>query len=612
MSATIELNYPILEVLKPECTKGFWLFGSGNDNQIKVPEFDPDYLLFQVTNPPNGPLQFKALTEQKAGKRIPGGPYDRLAQVRRHCAGFTLVFPRQHTDAQSHTWDFLCSGTLVVVEGQRLAERIFRLAAVGVPLRRDSLARWLAGELAVKVGDILREELGNRSLADVREQNVLPPNWWEGKLAPCLEPFGLELTDLRTDWKSADALRAQEAESDQRERERLKEQVETEKRQRLEQSRRDKEHARFQAQLEEEEVDCKRELEMKGQASRDQLDRLAEEFKRRRLQEERKLREDQLAGEKKLQELQHEMEKGALDHELEMTALREKAARQRRQEAEGQQRSEKEAADKAVTQAQAEVRRVQEQLQQADRSHQAQIQSLGVLKEDLKKLFEGFTSEILTGLFQRNQTAAYNAASFITANGFSAQQLQAIGITTRLGFIERLQASAVQLRKNNLRRKRYSTRDIVTGPAKEVEIDTLFAGEKVDFEFTSPRSGYVTVINPGTSGKFWLHVPNAYCPKPRIEGCHAYQVPGPELLPEDQLQAAGLAYYEGGPAGWEYLVVIVSDEPLMDAKTVGRSREEAPLIDLSPEDLQGALDRLEQMGRDRWASGVAKFRVEGT
>jgi hypothetical protein len=36
----------------------------------------------------------------------------------------------------------------------------------------------------------------------------------------------------------------------------------------------------------------------------------------------------------------------------------------------------------------------------------------------------------------------------------------------------------------------------------------------------------------------------------------------------------------------------------------------APVIELSPAELQGALDRLDRMGRDHWAAGVAKFRVE--
>ncbi len=359
--------------------------------------------------------------------------------------------------------------------------------------------------------------------------------------------------------------------------------MEAEDRQRLEQARREAELAQCLVDIDAAEIDRKGDLKVKGLASQAHLEEVEEEFKHRRLQAEQKYREAQLAGEIRLQDLQRDLEKRALEHEQEMIALR------------GNRE---------------EVQRLQEQRRQAELSYQAQAQSLRDLKEELKKLFSGFTTEVLTGLFQHNQSAAYNAASSITAHGFSAQQLRAMGISTKLDFVERLQDSAVQIRKNNLKRKRYSTRDTITGPAREVEFDTLLVHEKVNFEFASPRPGYVTIINPGTSGKFWLHVPNAHRPMPRIEGRRTYQVPGPELLPEDKIEAAGLAFYENGPAGWEYIVVIVSDEPLMETAVVGRSRDQAPVIELSPAELQGALDRLERLGRDHWAAGVAKFRVE--
>jgi len=677
MSTTLDLNPPILEAIKPECTAKLLGLGRG---QIKVPDFDPDHLLFHVIVAPDGTRQFKAITPQEAGGRIPGNPYDLLARVRRQCPGFPLSFPRQHTDAQGHAWDLVCAGTLTAADARRFAERGLGLASVGAPLRRDRLAAWLAQDLGMAVQDCLRAELNRRSFEDLREKNVLPAEWWSRQFAPGLERFGLQLTDLEVRWKSADSSRAEQAERDRQAQAKVRKQVEDENHQRLEQARREEELARSRAEIDTEEIDRRRDLKMKGMASQEQLDRLEEEFKQRRLQAEQKHREAQLAGEMRLQDLQRGMEKRALEHEQEMIGLRGKAEQQRRQQAEAQQRLEQEAgrkadvevkklaaelaqaeegakqaapataeqrglaelrierlrlkkdqaehevkaaserakiaelerqkAELAVRQAQEDLQHVQEQRRQAERMHEAQAQGLADVKEELKKLFSGFTSEVLTGLFQKNQTTAYNAASSITAHGLSAQQLQAMGIDTQLSFIERLQDSTVQVRKNNLKRKRYSTRDIVIGPAKEVEFDTLFVHEKVDFDLTSPRSGYVTIINLGTSGKFWLHVPNAYRPLPRIEGRRAYQVPGPELLPEDKLEAAGLAFYESGPAGWEYIVVIVSDEPLMDTAVLGRFRDQAPVIELSSAELQGALDRLERMGRDHWAAGVAKFRVE--
>jgi hypothetical protein len=677
MSATLELNPPILEAIKPEC--GSRLFGL-RGGQIKVPDFDPDHLSFHVVIAPDGTRQFKAIAPREAGGRIPGNPYDLLARVRRQCPGFSLSFPRQHTDAQGHAWDLVCKGTLTVADPKRFAERGLGLVSAGAPLRRDRLAAWLAQDFAVAVQDSLRAELGRQTFEDLRQKNVLPSEWWSRQFAPGLERFGLQLTDLGVRWESADSSWAEQAERDRQAQAQLSKQVEAEDRQRLEQARREAEHAQHLAELDAAEIDRKHDLKMKGIASQDQLDQVEDEFKGRRLEAEQKYREAQLAGEMRLQDLQRDLERRALEHEQEMIALRGKAGQQHRQQAEAQQRLEQEAARKAdieakrlaaelaqaeeaarqaaaataeqrelaqlrierlrlkrdqaehevtaaseraktaqlegqnaqlaVRQAQEDLQLVQEQRRLAEHSHQAQVQFLGDLKDEMKRLFSGFTTEVLTGLFQQNQTSAYNAANSITSHGFSAKQLQAMGIDTQLNFIERLQDSTVQVRKNNLKRKLYSTRDIVTGPAREVEFDTLSVHEKVDFEFASPRPGYVTVINPGTSGKFWLHVPNAYRAMPRIEGRRAYQVPGPELLPEDKLEAAGLDYYENGPAGWEYIVVIVSDEPLMETAVAGRSRDNAPLIELSPAELQGALDRLERMGRDHWAAGVARFRVE--
>lgn len=677
MSTSLDLNHPMVEAIKPECTAR--LFGLGRA-QIKVPDLDHDHWLFHVPIAADGTRQIKPITPQAAGGRIPGNPYDLLARVRRHCAGFPLPFPRRHTDAKGQAWDFVCTGTLTVSDAQRFAERGLGLASVGAPLRRDRLAAWLAQDLDVGVADCLRSELGKHSFEDLRDKHILPAEWWSKQLGPALERFGLQLTGLAVRWESADARRAEQGERDRQAQARVQKQVEDVNRQCLEQAQREAEHARRLAEIEAYGIDQKRDLKTKGVLGQDQVERVEEECRKRRLQAEQKFREEQVAGEKRLLELQWAIERQAKEHEFGMIALREKAEREREAGAEAQRRVEQEAerkaeleakklaaelvqaqeaakqaaaataeqrelaelrmarlrleqdraehevkaaaeraklaelerrrAELAVQQAQQDSQDAREQGRQAEHLYQAQAQALGDLKAELKKLFSRYTSEVLSALFQPDRSAAYNAASSITADGFSAQHLRAMGINTRLEFIERLQDSTVQVRKNNLKRKRYSTRDLVTGPAREVEFDTLFFQEKVDFEFTSPRSGYVTVINPGTSGKFWLHVPNVKRPLPRIEAGRAYQVPSPELLPEDKLEAAGLAYFERGPAGWEYIVVIVSDEPLMEATVVARSRDQAPVIELSPAELQGALDRLERMGRDHWASGVAKFRVE--
>lgn len=595
MSPALELNHPILEVLKPDCTTR--LFGLGS-SQVKVPSFHPDYLLFHVFVAPEGAAQFTVLTPEQSGGRIPGRPYDLFARVRRQCPDFPLVFPRRHTDAEGHPWDFVCAGLLTVTDGKRFVEQTFGLAALGTPLRRDRLSAWLAQELGVSTADVLRAELEKHTFDDLRNRNVLPPQWWTQRFAPTLERFGLQLSGLRVRWESAEAHRAEQAERERQEQARLQAQVEAEKRQRLEQARRDQELADLRAQLEAEEADRKRDLQIRGMASQDQLAQLALEYQRRRLQAEQKFREEQLAGELRLQDLERTMQLRALEHEQSMLALRDKAEVQRRDQAEG-----------VAVPVQAELRRLQEQQQQAQEAYQAEVHSLRELKEELKKLFSGYNPAVVAGLFQGDASTAYTAASSLTTHGVNHRHLPALGIVTPLNFLARLPASTVQIRKNNLKRRGYSTRDIVVGPAKEVEIETLRISEKVDFELVSPRAGFITVLNPGTTGRFWQHTPNVYRPMPRVEARRTYQVPGPELLPEENLRAAGLDYYERGPEGWEYLVVIVSDEPLRENGILSRSRDNAPAIELAPTELQSMLDRLERLGWDRCAVGVAKFRV---
>lgn len=344
MSTSLDLNHAMVEAIKPECTAR--LFGLGRA-QIKVPDLDPDHWLFHVPIAADGTRQIKPITPQAAGGRIPGNPYDLLARVRRHCAGFPLPFPRRHTDAQGQAWDFVCTGTLTVSDAQRFAERGLGLASVGAPLRRDRLAAWLAQDLDVPVADCLRSELSKHSFEDLRDKHILPAEWWSKQLGPALERFGLQLTGLAVRWESADARRAEEGERDRQAQARVQKQVEDVNRQCLEQAQREAEHARRLAEIEAYGIDQKRDLKTKGVLGQDQVERVEEECRKRRLQAEQKFREEQVAGEKRLLELQWAIERQAKEHEFGMIALREKAERERETTAEAQRRVEQEAERKA-------------------------------------------------------------------------------------------------------------------------------------------------------------------------------------------------------------------------------------------------------------------------
>ena len=113
---------------------------------------------------------------------------------------------------------------------------------------------------------------------------------------------------------------------------------------------------------------------------------------------------------------------------------------------------------------------------------------------------------------------------------------------------------SVIMRKVELR-----TRDIGTK-----KVDELAINSSLQFEFLSQRAGYATILNIGTSGNVWLQSPNAYVgiEQAKIESGRKYQIPG-QLLPPEELSRHGLAYLEVGPPGWEELIVIVSDKPLV-------------------------------------------------
>ena len=163
-------------------------------------------------------------------------------------------------------------------------------------------------------------------------------------------------------------------------------------------------------------------------------------------------------------------------------------------------------------------------------------------------------------------------------------------------------AHPVMMKKVELR-----TRDI--GNKK---VDTLSINSDLQFEFMVNQKGYVTLLNMGTSGKIWLHGPNAYV---GIEGSRAeagrrYAVPGPELLPYERLAQQGLGYVEIGPPGWEELIVIVTDQPIITAQDVFSSTVNNPFAELSPKRVTQLVDQLAELEEDAWTCGLLGFLVE--
>ncbi|MBL9128010.1 MAG: DUF4384 domain-containing protein [Verrucomicrobiales bacterium] len=263
------------------------------------------------------------------------------------------------------------------------------------------------------------------------------------------------------------------------------------------------------------------------------------------------------------------------------------------------------------------LRQCQAAGEEAVRTGAAESSESARLHDILKSLIPTLGLAALAQLQSGNPSAAYTVGALLGQLGIRAADLAKLGITTPQQFIENFRDAGVVVRKSNLERRTLRTRDlgirVQTAPTGSVPpvltTETLRIGSPAGFEIHSRRPGYLTVINPGTTGKFWLLVPNTYRAGVRIEADRTYSLPGDDALPPRNLDAAGLEFAEGGPVGPEYIVAIVSDQPLIDPAILARADPPSPFVRLHAEDLAAIRKRLDDLGTDGWASGVAEFRV---
>jgi len=237
------------------------------------------------------------------------------------------------------------------------------------------------------------------------------------------------------------------------------------------------------------------------------------------------------------------------------------------------------------------------------------VKELDELKSTLSKL-ANLPENLLAQLANHDAQKANVAAERIVSPEFdvSADAL------TRLGYQVDRQSLVESLRKQAIadgdkvfvRKADLHTRDVGTAKVKGLPINS-----SLQFEFTTERGGYVTLLNVGTSGKIYIHVPNCYVTHERaiVYGGRNYRIPGPELMPMQQLEQFGLNYIEVGPPGWEHIAVLVSNEPLFSAQVFERSAPEAPLIELMSEEISDLCNTLMNEPTGTWSAGVLSFLV---
>jgi hypothetical protein len=472
-----------------------------------------------------------------------------------------LQFPAILRDDDGHAWDLHLHGSWAVDESRRfVCSTVMNAASSSVDVSNDLVQSWIVRATNARVLDAVRDQ----NIEDLRSKDALPARWWEKNLCEWLTEQAISVQVAKVEFVSAEAEAAEAEATRQRDLERLSQARERE---------RDAEirEAAGKAEYEKEKKRIEADMAISEQERAHQLQIL-----------ERRHRKELIEADAEIANARREAEKAALEHEATMARLRRDT--------------------EAV--AQAEVRG-----KEAEDRHQAVLKEIDGLKSTLARIAD-LPDNLLAQLADRDARRSNAAAERLVSPefGVSASALAALGFRVeRQNLVEALrQKSARDDEKVTIRKTELVTRDIGTAKVKGLPINT-----SLQFEFTTLRSGHVTLINIGTSGSVYVHVPNAYVTldHAKVDRARSYAIPGPELLPWDRLRQLGLDYVEVGPPGWEHIAVLISDRPLVNSRVLASASSDAPFVKLAAKDVAELCETLTDEPAEQWSAGVLSFLV---
>lgn len=429
-------------------------------------------------------------------------------------------------------------------------ERLKTTDAVSIPLLENMLIQSCKQPVADEIVTITYDALKN--------QDALPVSWWHKKLSGWINLPWLELKEVKSVcYESA----AADKEAQIKQRRKLQE---------LE--------AAEQAQQHE------RELTFKQQQD-------GFELAKKEIENSKTFTEMQ--QQMQLEELEQKRQQQSLQYQLDMEAAKLKANKERA------------IIEVEIEQLRNNAASAEELRQQAQEAEQRNKEMLESLKDAMKQLAE--MASVTKAAVQEKIGTTERIG--VSASGVSTRTMELLGNTASPAYLaqvlrERATAAAnsVLMKKLELR-----TRDIGTK-----KVDALAINSTLQFEFMAQQSGYATILNIGTSGRVWLHSPNAYVgiEQAKVSAGEKHQIPG-QLLPGQDLMRNGLDYIEVGPPGWEELAVIITPEPIISESDIYSSTPQNPFVLMSKERIETLLDQLSYLSEDSWCTGVLSFLVEG-
>lgn len=557
---------PVVEILEPPLRRR-WL-GLGR-RRIKLPQSAADSKLILMSQTAAGEFDLQPIPPDATGSLETDDARAQLIRYRTSTQTLRLEFARVAKDTHGHAHDLVLHGTWKVTDVQEFFRAgVQDLVSANMPLTGGRAVSWMEETLLTSIRDQVRRETSKCSLEEIREKNILPQTWWEKQIARWLDGRGLQVSIARAGWESEDANRFRAEQLRQQETARM-----------ADEQRRERELELRNLQEEQKYEDRRAEL-----AQSQSIDSAQRQHELQLLaldhEKERGLRESEL------DEIRCRREKAALAHELELARLR---------------RDEENAAV-AEREALEQMRRLEQSHADLASQHEQVLKTL----ERLADLPELLSQMVSADSGQQHTSAERLVHEFeipgdvIASLGHEAVPQQFVEFVTR-----KVQQEG---RTVGMKMPELVTRDIVLRDIGPKKVDSLPIDGSLHFDLTSPLSGYVTLLNFGTSGNIWLHVPNLWVTASQavIEANRPYHIPGPPLLP----LPPEMVYIEGGPVGRENMVLIVTEQPLVGPELAGAASAGMPFAQVSSANLDQLYRQLTGQDDANWAAGVLSFRVE--
>lgn len=460
------------------------------------------------------------------------------------------------TGKEGISFDLTISATVKIKDARKfLTERGLNWATSANSAAITVLETLLANQCKQQITD----EMHTLSYNALTQQEALPLKWWKNKLANWFSLDWLELVEMKTvQYASTTADKAKEI----KERQKISD-LELESQQQIHQI----------------------ELQRKQ-------DQQAYEEAMKQLETNSIISEQQRQAE--LEKAKLTLEKATVEAKQKIDLIKSKARKQQAElEAEIDRiRNRDDLATQRLKQAEESEKRTQETLKLYNTAKSELDSSIHLIKDAIHE-----------GLSDAKRVSEY-------AGGLSSGTMELLGRSHGAAYLSRV-----------LKEKAYAASEAISMKMEKLEIgvrdigtkkvDSLSINSALQFEFFTQKSGYATILNLGTSGKTWLQCPNAYVgiENTKVDSGEKYRVPG-QLLPGDELMRNGLGYMEVGPPGWEELVVIVSDKPLVTEKDLFKSTSENPFMEVTQSRIDELLEQLSSLDEKSWDVGILSFLVE--